>query len=290
MPNQTQEGSLSFDETCRRFRRNGQPAGASLRFAGIVVVAVAGLFALAPAAGALPAGSAVVFTHSAKSGELGGGRLTLHGVRRQVTWASNGGRFGMASVRRMHGVLFSPGITSATGTLHVGQRRGDALTFRLSRPRYNASRRTVSYRAKPLRRGARMPRRFGAASLSLLDAPQVSRPLNASCNTSVTNGTKSDLKVTKADQQSSDSWAGSGDPQGSVAHPLGALSWASNGGGLDWDHCYTDITVQVVGTATTFDVYTVRGANGFSINRCTPNDSGSPYSCQGNNPFTIIGG
>jgi hypothetical protein len=184
MATNTEEGSHSFLETCRRSRRRVWPARASLTFAGMVVVAAAGLFTLAPAAGALPAGSAVVFTHSAKSGELVGGRLTLHGARRQVPWASNGGRSGVASVKRMHSVLFSPGITSATGTLHVARNhRGDALTFRLSRPRYNASRRTVSYRAKPLSnkrlpgRGAGMPRRFGAASLSLLDAPQVSRPL-----------------------------------------------------------------------------------------------------------------
>jgi hypothetical protein len=235
-----------------------------------------------------------VNTHSVKSGELDGGRLTLSGVSRRVTWASNFGRFGAASVKRMHSVLFSPGITSTMGTLHVANRRhGGTLTFRLRRPRYNASRGTVSYRAMPRRRPgrARLPRRFGAASLSLLDAPQVSRPLNASCTTSVTNGTKSDITVTEADQQSSDSWAGSGDRQGSVANPNGALSWASNGGGLDWDHCYTDLTLQVAGTGTTFDVYTVRGANGFSINRCSANPASSPaYSCEGTNPFTITGG
>jgi hypothetical protein len=139
-----------------------------------------------------------------------------------------------------------------------------------------------------------MPRRFGAASLSLLDAPQVSRPFNATCQTTVTNGTKSGLTVTKADQQRSDSWGGSGDPKGSGAQPGHALSWSSNGGGLDWDHCYTAVTVQVAGTVTTFDVYTVRGANGFSINRCTPNDSSSPYSCQestqGSAEWTITGG
>jgi hypothetical protein len=281
----TEGRSHGFDETCRR----------SLRFAGVVAIVGAGLFTLAPAAGAAPVGSAVVYTHSAKSGELGGGRLTLHGVRRQVTWASNGARSGVASVKRMHSVLFSPGITSATGTLHlVGPRRGAALTFRLSRPRYNARRRTVSYRAKPLnnrrlpgRRGG-MPRSFGAASLSLLDAPQVGRPFNASCQTTVNNGTKSDITVTKAQQQSDSSWGGSGDPTGSVAHPGGALTWVSNGGGLDWDHCNTLVTVQVAGTGTTFQVETIEGANGYSFNKCF--DGNSPYSCSGSDPYTISGG
>ena len=277
--------SHSFDETCRR----------SLIFAVIVAVVGAGLFMLAPAAGAASVGSAVVFTHSAKSGELGGGRLTLHGVRRQVTWASNGARSGVASVKRMHSVLFSPGVRSATGTLHLtGHRRGQALTFRLRGPRYNASRRTVSYRAKPLNNWrlpggrARMPRGFGSASLSLLDAPQVARPLNASCQTTVNNGTKSDITVTKAQQQSDSSWGGSGDPTGSVAHPGGALTWVSNGGGIDWDHCNTLVTVQVAGTGTTFQVETIEGANGYSFNKCF--DGNSPYSCQGSDPYTITGG
>ena len=135
-----------------------------------------------------------MFTHSAKSGVLGGGLLTLHRVRSRVSWASNGGRSGVVRVKRMHSVLFSPGITSAVETLHVaGHRGGDEPTFRLSRPRYNASRRIVSYRAKPLNnkrrpgRDARKPPTFGIASLSLLDAPQVSRPLTQTCQTTVAN-------------------------------------------------------------------------------------------------------
>ena len=280
--------SHSFDETCRR----------SLIFAVILAVVGAGLFMLAPAAGAASVGSAVVFTHSAKSGELGGGRLTLHRVRRRVTWASNGGRSGVVRVKRMHSVLFSPGITSAIGTLHVaGHRGGDEPTFRLSRPRYNASRRIVSYRAKPLNnkrlpgRGARKPPTFGAASLSLLDTPQVSRPLTQTCLTTVANGTGSNLQVTKADQQSSDSWTNQVSV-GTVVKPGDSISWASTGGGLDWDHCFTDINLQV--GDTTFDVYTVRGANGFSINRCSPSKSTSPFSCQqttqGQAGWTITGG
>ena len=40
---------------------------------------------------------------------------------------------------------------TATGTLHVaGHRGGDELTFKLSRPRYNAARRTVSYKIRRL--------------------------------------------------------------------------------------------------------------------------------------------
>jgi hypothetical protein len=43
-------------------------------------VAAAGLLAAVPAGAQTLPRDATVFVHSAKSGELGGGRLTLHGV------------------------------------------------------------------------------------------------------------------------------------------------------------------------------------------------------------------
>jgi hypothetical protein len=125
-----------------------------------------------------------VFVHSATSGELGGGRLTLHGVSRRVTWAHNSGRSGVLAVRRMHRRLFAAREPTATGTLHVaGHRGGDELTFKLTKPRYNRSRHTVSYKIKrlgnghfpsPAARAAGAPqrRKFGAASLSIVGATQ----------------------------------------------------------------------------------------------------------------------
>jgi hypothetical protein len=109
--------------------------------------------------------------------------LTLRGVGRRVTWAAHPGRFGVLSVKRLHRLLFTPRTPSATGTLHVaGQRGGEELVLRLSRPRYNASRGTVSYRVRRLNkrtlpsRTARASgfraRQFGAASLSIVGAPQ----------------------------------------------------------------------------------------------------------------------
>ena len=80
--------------------------------------------------------------------------------------------------------------------------------------------------------------------------------------------------MTKADQQSSDSWTNQVSV-GTIVKPGDSISWASTGGGLDWDHCFTDINLQV--GDTTFDVYTVRGANGFSINRWSPSKSSSPW-------------
>jgi hypothetical protein len=86
---------MSLGATGRR--RLGGRAGV----VGLAVIAAAGLFAATPAGAQAPRES--VYVHSAARGELGGGRLTLHGVNRRVTWTHNSGRFGVMAVRRMHG-------------------------------------------------------------------------------------------------------------------------------------------------------------------------------------------
>jgi hypothetical protein len=166
MLDDTRARSASFEETCRR-----------LRVGGLAVVLAAALSA-AGLASASAASAATVFKHSAKSGELGGGRLTLHGVSKRVAYAIDGGRSGDISVRRLHRRMFLPRL-AATGTLHMaGQRGGRDPRFKLSKPRYNAARHSLSYRAKPLaKRGAARAagttprRRFGAASLSIVPHP-----------------------------------------------------------------------------------------------------------------------
>jgi hypothetical protein len=166
-------------------RRRSRRAGAAVRAAGLAALAAGLLLAAAPAGAKAPPGDAV-FVHSAKSGEYSGGRLTLHGVRRHVTWSHHSGRAGVTRVKHLHRRLFAPGAPAATGTLHVaGHRGGDALTFKLSRPRHNHARRTVSYRAKPLGNGrfpsraalaAAAARQFGTASLSIQGAQVTSTP------------------------------------------------------------------------------------------------------------------
>ena len=150
---------------------------------GALAAAGASMLALAVVS---PASATTTVTHSAKSGELAGGRLILHGVRGKVTWTSDRGHSGRVSVRRLHRRGFAPRNPAATGVLHVaGHRGGDEPTFKLSKPRYNRARRTVSYRAKPLNnkplrgRTARAagvgspPSRFRAASLSVVPSPQL---------------------------------------------------------------------------------------------------------------------
>ena len=55
-----------------------------LAFAGCAVAAGS---SAAPASAQVPPAGHTVFVHSALSGKLDGGRLTLRGVGRRVTWA-----------------------------------------------------------------------------------------------------------------------------------------------------------------------------------------------------------
>ena len=131
---------------------------------GVVVVALMALTAARADAGA-------TYVHSAHSGTSAGGRLTLHGVGRKVTWITNGGRSGVAPISFVQKRAFLR-KAPATGVLHIaGQRGGQEFTFKLSAPRYSAASGTASYRARRLTKNAvAVPRHFGAASLSVAPA------------------------------------------------------------------------------------------------------------------------
>ena len=155
------------------------------RGAAVLVAALTTWMIAALPASAQAPPSGALFVHSAKSGQLGGGRLMLEGVTGRVSWAHDSGRAGTLAVRRMHRQLFSAGKPAATGTLHVaGHRGGDELTLRLSKPRYNATRRMVSYAVRRIT--GRLPgraagaagvaRRFGAASLSIVGSQATDGP------------------------------------------------------------------------------------------------------------------
>jgi hypothetical protein len=102
----------------------------------LVALAAALLVPAVPATAAAAPGDATVFVQSAESGKLGGGRLVLAGVSGRVSFATNTGRAGVIPLRSLHRRLIPPG-KPATGTLHIaGQRGGQELAFRLSRPRY----------------------------------------------------------------------------------------------------------------------------------------------------------
>jgi hypothetical protein len=270
-------------------RRCGSLAGRSrrLRVAGLVAVVAAALVALMPlSAQAQPQpGGAMVFTHSAKGGELKGGRLTLRGVGRRVTWIHNAGRSGTTSVRLLHRAVFGP-AKPVTGTLHVaGHRGGDEPTFRLSNPRYKPARRTVSYRARPLNnkplpsRAARAAGnasagKFAAASLTMAPAA----PPDPSCQTTVDNQTNSDkyagswLTLTGSDSGHG-TWA-TPPPygiagQGSANDLVG--QWQA---GRDSD-----------GTCSSSVTYAIEGFATVTVTQTDENGSDSPsYSCTTSTP------
>ena len=212
------------------------------RVAGLVAVA-AGLLVASPGPALATAGGATVFVHSAKGGEVRGGRLILRGVGRQLTWVTNGGRSGAVSVARLHRRLFPRGTPAATGLLYIaGRRPGRAVALRLSRPGHSASRHRVSYRAIPLRQArgrgrvarASVPRRFGAASLSILGAPAVLGGTSGGhdCSAGLLNHTLYDLEAVSSSKSATDVW----DPEirpGTVSKALtGIAGWGSDGGPL----------------------------------------------------------
>jgi hypothetical protein len=268
----------------------------SRRIAGLVVVA--GLLGAWPATAPAAPGGATVFVHSAQSGEIRGGRLILRGVGRQLTWATNGGRSGVVSVARLHRRLFPKGTPAATGLLHIaGRRPGRAVALRLSRPRYSASRHRVSYRARPLRKSQRspVPRRFGAASLSILGAPAVLGGTNGGhdCSADVLDHTLYDLEVVSASKLATDIWSPEPRPGTVIEALTGVASWQSNGGPLlgcsnstVWEFSAT--SVQPSPPPGTFTITTTYPWTGPFSNTCT--SSNPRYACRvgGSNPGQVL--
>jgi hypothetical protein len=233
-------------QRCGSLERTGWRVAAAVWVAGLVAVLVGWLLTAAPASAA----TAKMFTQSAKGGELQGGRLTLHGVSGRVTYVLNTGRRGTLSVRRLHRRQFLPGLP-ATGTLHVaGYRGGDEPSFRLSKPRRNAARHTVSYRAKrldnkPLASGAaraagfRPPRRFGAASLSIVPHPRLTGGDNGGndCEAVISNGYGA-LSLVSSSNWPTDTWD---QAPGGIAD-FGSATVESDGGldrGCHWEAVWT---------------------------------------------------
>jgi hypothetical protein len=205
--------SESYERSCRRSTT-----------AALIAVLAAGIFAAAMRS-ASAASAATMVVHSAKSGELDGGQLTLHGVSGRVTYAIGSGHSGTMSVKRLHRRLFPP-RKPAIGTLHVaGHRGGDEPTFRLSKPRYDAARRTVSYSVRPLANkplpsgaadaaGFRTPRHFGATSLSIVPHPTLASGSNGGndCEALIENiggFQAADLELASSSQWDTDNWAAS---------------------------------------------------------------------------------
>jgi hypothetical protein len=211
-------------------------------------------------AGASSASAAMVVKHSAKSGELQDGRLTLHGVSKRVAYSIDGGRSGKVSVRRLHRRVFLPGL-AATGRLHVAGRRGGRdRRFKLTRPRYNAARHTVSYRAKSLDRrrsrsgtprAAGIPalRNFGAAKLSIVPHPRLASGDQGGndCEAAVYADASEPFTLSAQtwSKWDTDSWVP--DPS-HLQRSFLSGSWESDGG--QWRGCSNTVNFQAVPNVT----------------------------------------
>jgi hypothetical protein len=239
----------------------------------------AGLLALGPGTASAGLPDPPVYVYSAKSGELGGGRLMLHGVSRRITWATQGGRSGLTSIRRLHRLLFTPSTPRATATLHVaGQQGGEELVLRLSRPRYKASRRTVRYRVKRLKGTLPSRRRFGAASLSIV-APQVPEgaPTGNQCRTSLMNEGAGPLELV-AHSTPSDTWD-TEPPFGPIDLDV-STAWASHGAA--GQGCSNTVTYKVLANPpVAFTIETTYPVSGAPTYTCTRSLPGNPqYFCE----------
>jgi hypothetical protein len=253
-----------------------------------LVAAAAGLLLVPPATAPAAPGGATMFVHSATGGELSGGRLMLRGVGRQVTWVTNGGRSGVVSVARLHRRLFPAGAPAATGMLHIaGQRPGRAVALRLSRPRYSGSRHQASYQARPMNNGpvAQVPRRFGAASLSILGAPGVLGGTSGGhdCAARLLNHTLDDVKVVSTSKLQTDVWRTEIRPGDAAAALTGIATWESSGGSLLG--CSNTVVWEFAGTPTqpgppsgTFTITTTYPWTSPFSNSCT--SSNPQFTCR----------
>jgi hypothetical protein len=269
--------------------------------AGLVAVAAA-VLALAPATAPAIQGGATMFVHSARGGELKGGRLMLRGVGRQLAWVTNGSRSGVVPVARLHRRLFPTGTPAATGLLHIaGQRPRRAVALRLSRPRFSASRHQVSYRARPLNGGrggaalAAVPRRFGAASLTILGDPAVMGGTSGGrdCSVLLLNHTLFDLRVVSVSKSSTDTWGNEIRAGNEVAALTGTIDWQSNGGPLlgcsntvVWD--FPDEPIQPTPPSGTITITTTYPWTAPFTNTCT--SSNPQFTCRAgvDNPGQVV--
>jgi hypothetical protein len=275
------------------------------RRAGLVTAMAGGLFA-SGLAGA-PGASALTFVHSAKSGELRGGRLILRGVNDRVTYFTSAGGTATAKVKRVHKGVFLPG-RPATGVLHVeGHQGGDEPSFKLTSPRYNAARRTVSFKARRLDSkqlptgavgtvGIARPRslsaassKFGPASLTVTSHPTVAIGSGNECIAHIVNSVTdyyfADLAASSWEAWDTDSWERlpptngpnppAGISQGDVVHPRSEDYWESRGG--DLRGCHNKVIFRFAQGPDTFTIeQTWPWGNGPS-STCTP--ANTPYKC-----------
>lgn len=279
--------------------RRGGPLRSSVRKrrrVGWLVPVVAAISLVVTTA---PAAANTMFTHSASSGEIAGGRLTLRGVGPRVTWMHSNGRSGVAPVKRVHRRLFPP-RKAATGTLHFeGHRGGDETTVRLSRPRHDPARGTVSYRVTRSERSANASqvgsapatRRFGAASLSVVPHKTLVGGYYGGndCGQAIVNETGWSVRLKSQSKWDTDTW-GPAVPDGRIlgSAPDGTQIefWRSNGG--LWRGC-SNTVVWELWPGPDKATFTIVDSFYWGESETTTCVSSNPeYTCNGPSPWWVL--
>jgi hypothetical protein len=264
---------------------------ALFRSLAVLAAAAAGLLAVVPATPSAASGGGTVFTHSAKSTEFEGGRLILRGADPHVSWASSGGRSGAVSIALLHRRLFAPGMPPATGVLHIaGQRAARDVSLKLSRPRYYASRRTVSYSVTRLGNGAAPSRvaraaqqsptgQSGPATVSIIgDSSVIGGEYGGNdCDTTIENDTTWDLQAIASSNWSTDTWDPSIPPGFALYASSGPdyFEWRSAGG------LFRGCSASAVWQVQDFDGNPL--AN-ITLNTTYTWDGSPSYTCTSSNP------
>jgi hypothetical protein len=241
-----------------------------------LAVVVAGLLAIAAAsASAQLSGATATFVQSAKHGGLQGDQLTLRGVGRSVHWrsSSRGKPSGGVSFQLLERRLFSHSA-AVTADLHVAGQLGVAR-LQISHPSYNARRGTVSYRVKRLNQ-RRVPRRFGAASLSIVVPPRVGGTGDYSCQTQVEDNTAYGLQPIDSTKSELDKWALESPPDAAIGHG-DVTSWESDGS--LFKGCSNSVVWKFVSDPNSSNPPTPpSGTVTFSVDY--PNDGSPTYVCK----------
>lgn len=279
--------------TVRRLRAAATAAAAGW----LCVVAAAG--AAQAAAPAQPA--SLLFVQNARGGSFvplagrpGRYRLTLRGVDPHTVYFSDRPRrlTGTTDTGTVLDGLFGPGRgapPNAVVELAGGTAEHDTIAVELTKPRYDARRRTLSYVARGLRDSAldgrrlatarerldrSLPRRFGAVSLFVDDADW-----GNTCSVNVTNAAQSGIEITATSKWGTDHWDG-GDPISKHWLPGKVQGWKT-GGGFSRG-CSNTITITTWDGATIV-VTTTDPYSGHNTYTCdvtqAPNGGYGRYSC-----------
>ena len=257
-----------------------------MRSRTVVALLAAAVTALtiAPAAFAGTPNGDALFVQAADSGTVRDGRLTLHGVSRQLAWFTDRPQrdSGTTSFGTFRKALFSKGQSAPNAALDIsGKGLGGIAALRLTHPSFDRRSGTVSYRVKRLKQVSGnldhylgrvskrdIPDSFGASSLFIDSA------FGNTCYTTIVDSV-GPLETVSSSKWSTDSWA----PALPSSFGIGvgdSWSWGSQGGAFRG--CSNSAVWQLYdGPSGTFTFQTTDPWTGANTITCT--SSNPAYRC-----------